>query len=205
MLQLRTPVFVATAVTLAVLATAGCHVSSKGADGKEDVDIRTPLGGLAVKTDPAAVLGKIGLPAYPGATPVKERGDDKGSADVDMSFGSFHMRVLALGFQTGDDRAKVEAFYRKALQQYSDVILCQGEHSVGQPATTGQGLTCKGDRHIHPELRDDANAKSDAQELTLKAGSAQRQHLVAMQTQGSGTHFSLVALDLPGNTDSKER
>ncbi|GAA3747262.1 hypothetical protein [Terriglobus aquaticus] len=181
----------------AVLVTAGCHVSSKGSDGREDVDIRTPLGGLAVKTDPSAVLGKIGLPAYPGAVQVKEKGSDKDSADVNMSFGSFHLRVLALGFQTGDDRAKVEAFYRKALHQYSDVIACQGESPIGEPARTGLGLTCKGDRHFHGNIHYGDSAGNINDEFTLKAGSPSRQHIVAMQDKQDGTHFTLIALDLP--------
>ena len=186
---------------LAAVSLAGCHVSSHGKDGKEDVDISTPLGGLAVKTDPSAVLGKIGLPAYPGAVPAQDKGDDKDSADVDLSFGNFRMRVLALSFQTGDDRAKVEAFYRNALQQYSNVIACHDETPIGEPTKTGLGLTCKGDRHVHTQVQADADKPGDA-DVTLKAGSPTRQHLVALRSQGSGTHFSLVALDLPGGGHS---
>ena len=188
---------------LACVALQGCRISSRGANGKEDVDISTPLGGIAVKTDPAAVLGKIGLPQYPGAVPEKNTGSDKDSADVNLSFGSFRLRVLALGFQTGDDRAKVEAFYRKALGQYSDVIACENEMPVGQPAKTGLGLTCKGDRHVHTDLHDDKDNKAKDQDLTLKAGSPSRQHLVTLRSLQNGTHFSLVALDLPEDHDSK--
>ena len=194
---------IAATTLLLLLVTQGCHISSRGANGKEDVDISTPLGGLAVKTDPAAVLGKIGLPPYPGAVPVKDQGNDKDSADVNLSFGSFRLRVLALGFQTGDDRSKVEAVYRKALQQYSDVIACQDESPIGQPAKTGLGLTCKGDRHVHTDLHDDAVAKASDHDLTLKAGSPSRQHMVSMRALDSGTHFSLVALDLPEDNHSK--
>ena len=203
MLRLTTSRCAAVTALLVATMTSGCHISSNGKDGKEDVDIRTPLGGLAVRTDPAAVLGKIGLPPYPGAVAAKEKGSDKDSADVNLSFGSFRVRVLALGFETGDDRARVEEFYRKALQQYSDVIACQDESPVGQPTRTGLGLTCKGDRHVHTGLHDDASSKSGEHDLTLKAGSPSRQHLVAMRSLQSGTHFSLVALDLPESHDSR--
>lgn len=180
----------------AALLVSGCHISSHGKDGKEDVDIRTPLGSFAVKTDPGAVLGKIGLPAYPGATPINAKGSDKDSADVNMSFGSFHLRVLALGFQTSDSRSKVEAFYRNALQQYSDVIACRGESPIGEPARTGMGLTCKGDKHVHGKIH--AGDDSDSgDEFTLKAGSPSRQHIVSIEDKQNGTHFTLVALDLP--------
>jgi hypothetical protein len=33
----------------------------------------------------------------------------------------------------------------------------------------------------------------------LKTGSKQHQHIVAIEPEGSGTKFGLVALDLPGN------
>ena len=201
----RTKSHQATCLLFAALFTAGCHVSSHGANGKEDVDISTPLGGIAVKTDPAAVLGKIGLPAYPGAIPVKDKGSDKDSADVNLSFGAFRLRVLALGFQTGDERSRVETFYRKALQQYSDVIACHGETAVGEPARTGLGLTCKGDRHIHTGVHDDADRRSDSDEFTLKAGSPSRQHIVSIRPGEDGTRFTLVALDLPDDHHSKDQ
>ena len=193
---------IAVATLLACVALQGCRITSRGTNGKEDVDISTPLGGLAVKTDPAAVLGKIGLPQYPGAVAVKDPGTDKDSADVNLSFGSFRLRVLALGFQTDDDRGKVEAFYRKALGQYSDVIACQNENPVGQPSKTGLGLTCKGDRHVHADLQNDTTKKPNDPDLTLKAGSPSRQHLVTLRSLQNGTHFSLVALDLPKDNDS---
>ncbi|WP_419804357.1 hypothetical protein [Terriglobus sp.] len=149
------------------------------------------------------MLGKIGLPPYPGAVSDNNSGTDKDSADVNLSFGSFRLRVLALGFETPDDRSKVEDFYRKALGQYSDVIACQEESSVGQPAKTGLGLTCKGDRHVHTDLHDDGAKKSGEQDLTLKAGSPSRQHMVTLRALQNGTHFSLVALDLPDEHNSK--
>jgi hypothetical protein len=35
--------------------------------------------------------------------------------------------------------------------------------------------------------------------LQLKAGSKQHQHIVAIDPDGNGTKFGLVALDLPGH------
>lgn len=187
----------------AVLLTAGCHVSSHGKDGKEDVDIRMSLGAFAVKTDPSAVLAKIGLPTYPGAMAVTDKGSDKDSADVNMSFGSFHLRVLALTYQTTDERSKVEAFYRKALQQYSDVIACHGDSPIGEPTRTGLGLTCKGDRRMHGGgIHVDGDDHDGHDEFTLKAGSQSRQHIVALKPSSDGTRFTLLALDLPGDDHS---
>lgn len=189
-------VFAATlACSLTLLPLAGCHVSSHGRDGKEDVDVSTPLGAFAVKTDTAGVLAKVGLPQYPGSTAVQDKGNDKDSADVNMSFGSFHLRVLALSLQSSDDPAKIEGYYRKALSQYSDVIACRNDRPVGEPTRTGLGLSCQdGDKHVNMSH---SSGKKNSDELQLKAGSAGRQHIVALEPRDGGTRIALIALDLP--------
>ena len=135
----------AMAVSLLLPFATGCRVEGHK-NGKDGVSIDTPLGGLNVKGDPAAVLSKVGLPAYPGAQPLAEDGDDEHSADVNLSFGSFKVQVLATGLQTTDAPAQVEAFYRKALAQYSDVIACHDQQPIGSPTRTGMGLTCDDDK-----------------------------------------------------------
>src|SRR6185437_11562804 len=98
--------------------------------GDDNVKIATPFGGMQVKTNDASVLDGMGLPAYPGAVLVK-KDKDHGAADVNMSFGSFRLRVKAASFRTPDSPDKVEAFYRKALAQYGDVIKCSNDRVVG--------------------------------------------------------------------------
>ncbi len=181
-----------------LLPLAGCMVrSKKGANGDDNVDISTPLGGMTVKTDSASVQDKIGLPLYPGATPDKKKDNDNGSADVDMNFGSFHLRVLAMGFTSADAPEKISAFYRKALAQYSDVIECQGKRPVGQPVKTGLGLTCADDNHASAEVSGKGGVRITGDETELKAGSPSRQHIVSYKVEGGGTHFGLVRLELP--------
>lgn len=179
---------------LMVLSMAGCFVrSSKNANGDKDVNITTPLGGMSVQTDEANVVSKIGLPVYPGATPHKKDGDNNGSADVDMNFGAFHLRVLAAVYDSADAPAQVETFYRKALSQYSDVIACQGKVPVGTPVKTGLGLTCSDNDHRNTKVKHG----DDDSEVELRAGSPSRQHIVAYKPAGAGTVVSLISLDLP--------
>lgn len=189
-----------------VLGLAGCHISADKKDGKSNVSISTPLGGLNAETDPTKVLGKLSLPQYPGSRPVEKtesNQDDKNSADVDMSFGSFHLRVLAASFQTPDAPSKVEGFYRKPLAQFSDVIACRDQQPVGQPAKTGLGLTCSDDKHqLHLKVNLNTNLNRNSGELELKAGSPSRQHIVTIEPRDGGTRIGLVALDLP--RDSKD-
>ena len=184
---------------LLLLPLTGCLVQTRNGTNGDDVNIATPLGGMSVKTDSASVQNKLGLPLYPGAVVEKKKGDDKSSADVDMNFGAFHLRVLAMGFTSADSPNKISDFYRKALSQYSDVIVCRNKRPVGSPAKTGLGLTCADDNKVHA-----GSAESDdSDETELKAGSPSRQHIVSFKAQGTGTRFGLVALELPRSDDGK--
>ena len=80
----------------------------------------------------------LGLPVYPGAELVK-KDKNNGAADVNMSFGSFQLRVKAASYRTQDSPDQVTAFYRKALGRYGDVIQCQNDKPVGTPTQHGGG------------------------------------------------------------------
>ncbi len=177
--------------TVAVMLLCGCRIT-KSKDAHDDVSIETPMGGLSVKRDPSAVLDKIGLPAYPGARPVAEGRGDHDSANVDLSFGDYKLQVLVVKLRTPDDTAKVEAFYRKALAQYSDVIACHDNQPVGSPASTGMGLTCAEDKNVKT-----MNTHEDGNDLQLKAGTRSRQHIVSLSTRDGETRMDLVSLELP--------
>lgn len=183
------------AAAVAIVGTvlmSGCRVESSKQNGNDNVKIATPFGGMQVKTNDTMVLEGMGLPAYPGAVLVKND-NDHGSADVNMSFGSFHLRVKVASYQTPDSPDKVEAFYRKALRRYGDVIQCSDDKPVGEPSHTEEGLTCDNDKK-HITINDDMSRK-----MELKAGSKQHQHIVAINPEGTGTKLGLVVLDLPGH------
>ncbi|MEO8737501.1 MAG: hypothetical protein ABI380_13295 [Edaphobacter sp.] len=174
------------------LLVSGCRIESSKQGGDENVKIATPFGGMQVKTNDATVLEGMGLPGYPGAVLMK-KDNDHGSADVNMSFGNFHLRVKAASYRTPDSPDKVEAFYRKALGRYGDVVKCSDNKPVGEPTRTTEGLTCDNDNK-HVAIDDDMSRK-----MELKAGSKQHQHIVAINPEGTGTKLGLVALDLPGH------
>ncbi len=199
--QIRKSALVATGALLLLLAT-GCVVEKKGTAGNEDVKIATPLGGLRVKTNQDVVASNIGLPVYPGATLEKKNSGnaDNSAADVNMSFGNFHLRVNAMSYETTDSPDKVRAFYEKAMGQYGDVLQCRGNSPVGKLTQTKQGLTCKnseGGKHY------DVHEDADGSKIDLKAGSKQHQHIVAIDPKGTGTKFGLVELELPSGDWSK--
>jgi hypothetical protein len=185
-----------------VLAATGCRVDEHNKGGGDDVKIATPFGGMSVKTDDKSVQAGLGIALYPGATLVKKTHTDKegkdrdeGAADINMSFGSFHLGVKAVSYTTPDAPDKVLAFYRKDLARYGQVIFCKDHHAVGKPTETQDGLTCDKTRNSHVHIDEDEGGS----EGELMAGSKLHQHIVSIDAQGSGTKFGLVALDLPGH------
>lgn len=172
---------------------AGCRVEKTTNGDSKDVNIATPFGGMHVKTNDADVLSGIDLPGYPGAVAMNKDDKDHHSADVDMSFGGFKLRVKAADFRTDDAPDKVESFYRNGLKRFGDVIACRNDQPIGTPARTPEGLTCSNTKNGHVVVD-----SPDSHKLELKAGSEQHQHLVTIDPDGGGTKFSLVALDLPG-------
>ncbi len=182
------------AMMLALVAAQGCRVQNHKNGDSDDVKIATPFGGMSVKTNQAAVQGNVGLAVYPGAQPVS-KDNDNGAADVNLSFGNFHLGVKALSYKTPDSPDKVIAFYRKDLARYGAVILCRDHKPVGTPAVTQDGLACNSQNGGSVQTDQEGRAGE------LKAGSKQHQHVVAIDQDGAGTKFGLVALDLPGHGD----
>jgi hypothetical protein len=178
---------------LAAVVLSGCSIEKKGNNGNENVDIQTPFGGMKVKTNDAAVAADTGIPVYPGATPFKQ-GHDTGAADVDMNFGSFHLRVKAVAYQTPDTPEKVREYYQKALAaKFGDVIECRGKQAVGDPKRTKDGLNCEDHNKGKVEMGEVTNNA----EFQLKSGSPGHQHIVAVERKPDGTKLALIALDLP--------
>ena len=192
-----------TAASFLCLLLAGCHISEHKNGNRDNVDIGTPFGSMQVKTNDSEDASAIGFAAYPGAIPVKDHGDnDSNSANINMNFGSFHLGVKAASFQTPDSQDKIIAFYRKDLSsRYGDVIECRANKSIGSPTRTSQGLSCD-DRDDHRKVKLD-----DSDNIELRSGSQQHQHIVAIKPHDGGTRIGLVALDLPSHLsihDSKD-
>jgi hypothetical protein len=195
-------------VVLATVAIGGCRVEEHKNGDNKDVSVATPFGGVKVKTNDATGIEGIGLPVYPGAELVKKKDKDNGSADVNLSFGKFQLRVKAASYRTPDTPEQVNSFYRNALKQYGSVIQCNHDQPIGTPTRTEEGLTCSDNDKKHVDV-DTSSSSSD--KVELKAGSKQHQHIVAIEPENSGTKFGLVALDLPlglsgsgGDSDARQ-
>ena len=189
--------FAACAALLSIGALSiGCSIAvDKNKSGNDkNVKIETPLGGLHVTSD-STTAADVGLPVYPGAKlSTKDDKDGKDSADIHLGFGDWQFRLKVVKYQTSDTQDEVLAFYKKALGRYGDVIQCNGHNAVGSPTVTNEGLTCDDSGKSH-QVNLDMNQ-------SLKAGSKHHQHIVGIEkTDGPGTVFSLVEIDLPITSD----
>ncbi len=154
---------------------------------------------MQVKTNDNVDTAGLGLTPYPGAQVVKKaKGHDDGAADVNMSFGNFHLGVKAISYVTPDGADKVLAFYRKDLGKYGAVLQCDGKRAVGEPTRTAEGLTCSNDKESEGAHLKWGDEKGD-HDIELRAGSKAHQHIVAVGKKDGETKIGLVALDLPTN------
>jgi hypothetical protein len=213
---LRSLAAFAVALPLASILLAGCHVTEDDHGDHKNVSIGTPFGSMKVNTSKDGNdIGAIGITAYPGAVPVKDKDDDNSNnANVSMNFGPFHLGVKAADFQTSDSPDKVIAFYQKDLaSRYGSVIECRGHNSVGSTTHTTQGLTCSDDEHTRIKTGDHHSkgiaimGDDSAADIELRSGSPQHLHIVAVDSRDGGTKIGLVSLDLPSdlvNHDSKD-
>ncbi len=202
MMRNRTLEAITLALSLALAAgIAGCNVHvDKGANGEDkNVQVDTPFGGVHVNTD-QTTAADLGLPVYPGAQTVK--GDDKNkSADVQLGFGEWQLRVRAVSYATADTKEQVIAYYKKALGRFGNVIVCQDNAPVGTPKTTSEGLSCE-EKNTNVKV-DQGDYSVGKGGLELKAGSRRHQHIVGFEEPKDGkTRFALVALDLPTGLDN---
>ncbi len=174
----------------ALLLLSACSVNvKKEANGQDkQVDINTPMGGVHVSKQ--ADVSDIGLAVYPGAHPKEKdsEGSDK-SANVNISGFGYGIKIVALEYESGDAPAKVISFYKDQLKKYGNVLECHTSHlnldtKRGHRSLGGSNeLTCEGDH---------------GNNIELKAGRENDQHIVEVESEGKGSSFSLVYVRLHG-------
>jgi hypothetical protein len=201
---------IATAAVLAalvVLPACSINVKDKNKEGQSSLDIKSPIGDLHVDEQPD--IRDAGLTVYPGARPApKENGEDKKSANVNLSFPGFALKVVAAEFASDDPSDKVLAYYNKELQKYGKPIQCHGNWNGGHVNYKGNDdssrpVSCGNDGSVANNLRNNLennlrnnlennlrNNLGDAVEL--KVGTEGNQHVVAIKPDGKGSRFALV-------------
>ncbi|MGH9513645.1 MAG: hypothetical protein ACRD2U_16060 [Terriglobales bacterium] len=182
----------ALALVMGMLLPA-CSVNVKKNNDGEDknVDIKTPIGGIHVSND--ADVRDTGLPVYPGARlKSKDEDGDQKSANVDISGFGFGMKVVAIEYTSGDPPAKLIAFYQEQLKKYGNVLQC---HMSGH-----FNYNRRGDEKGSNELK--CEGDNSGKNVELKAGTEDNQHIVSVESNGSGSSFALVYVRTHGKEDS---
>jgi len=179
--------------TLCVLPACSIHTNDKGADGEKRVDIKSPIGDLHVSEQ--ADIRDAGLALYPGAKPApKDDGDDKKSANVNLSLPGFSLKVIAAEFISDDAPDKLIAYYDKELQKYGKPIQCHGAWRGGHVDTKGGG-----DHELSKPVSCDND--SGGTSVELKVGTEGNQHIVSVKPGIQGTRFALVYLRMHTGKD----
>jgi hypothetical protein len=178
---------------LCVLPACSIDANDKAQDGDKHVDIKSPIGDLHVSEQ--ADIRDAGLTIYPGATPApKDNGDDKKSADVNLSLPGFSLKVVAAEFISNDTPDKVLAYYNKELPKYGKLIRCHGAWS--------------GDAHVNYEGEDESSKPvscgndGGGDAVELKVGTEGNQHIVSVKPNSNGTRFALVYVRMHTGSDN---
>jgi len=167
---------------LCLLPACSINTSDKSKDGEKHVDIKSPLGDLHVSEE--ADIRDAGLTLYPGAKPApKDSGDDKKSANVNLSLPGFSLKVVAAEFLSDDAPDKVIAYYNRDLQKYGKPIQCHGNWDGG---------------HANYDKKDEMSKpvscgkEGSGDAVELKVGTEGNQHIVSIKPNSQGSRFALV-------------
>jgi hypothetical protein len=167
-----------TALTLAFAASAllpitGCGIDVNEAGPGKNVDIKSPLGDVSVRTN--VKNPDTGLPVYPGARPSHERGEQE-SANVNVASPWFGVRVVAAKYESDDAQEKILDFYRREMKTYGPVTECRGD--VDFRGSGSRRVVCK--------------EKPSSDDVQLVTGTEDRQRVVSVKPRGDRSEFSLV-------------
>jgi len=176
---------IAAGAMFAALLVPACSVNvKKEANGQDkQVDIKTLAGGIHVSND--ADSSDTGLAVYPGARlkPKESSGENK-SANVNISGFGYSLKVVALEYESDDAPAKILSFYRDKLKKYGSVLECHASRG-----NWNINMGSHGSRNGSNELTCEGSGGND---IELKVGKQDDQHIVAVEPKGQGSSFSLV-------------
>ena len=187
-----------------LLFIAGCSINvhdhdragNESGDGKDkEVTIKSPLGGLHVRTDNVDPK-QMGLTVYPGAQlKEKEPGDSENKANVNIDTPWFGLKVVALKYVSNDPQDKIWDYYKKELSKYGKVLECRpGSPDMNIVATEKNQLTC--DQKDSSKNKGHVNIDND--EINLRVGTEGRQRVVGFKKTANGTEFDLVYVETHG-------
>jgi hypothetical protein len=166
-----------------LVIAAGSLASTAGAQDAATKKSNGASAGVIVSKE--ATAKEVGLPLYPGAKPHKEEKDDSTAVQLGLWGGAFGFKLVILKLESADAPDKVAAFYRQALLKYGQVLDCSNAETAPAGKDNTLKLSCGDD-------------KPDPGGQLFKAGSKEKQHLVSLKPNGSGTSFQLMYIEARG-------
>lgn len=186
-----------------VLCLAGCSIhTQKDETGHESkADIRTPFGGLKVRTDDVKA-SDTGIPVYPNAQIKPRQGSDDSKADVNIDTPFFAMKVVAISYTSSDSPDKILGFYRDRMKSFGKYIECKDtgskhDHDKDKHGDLDKPVSCDSGAQVKLE----GSGVGESGTIELKAGTNGNQHLVSVKPARSGTEFSLVYIRMRGGKE----
>lgn len=162
--------------------------SSAGKGGKQDKN------GAGVTFSNQATSKEVGLPVYPGARTHKDEKEDSPSVQIGVWGSTFGFKLAVMKMESNDAPEKVAEFYKKALAKYGTVLNCSdpSQKSTAKDSDKSSSkLTCDDD-------------KPEKGGMVFKAGTKEKQHVVAIQANRQGTLFQLVSVEARGGDKDKQ-
>ena len=156
-------------------------------------------GNIELHANKNVTAASIGLPEFPGARSFHGAHDDS-TADLGLTFGDFHFRLLVSRYVTRASPQQVLEFYRKPLARYGEVLECDHGLAVGSLKVASSGLTCSDTQGHHSHS---SGESSDSHEL--RSGTPRHFRMVGIDDGDSDeTHFSLLLLELPKDSGEND-
>jgi len=172
--------FTAAAALATCLPLTACSVSVDHDEfhDKADVQIRTPVGHVFVRT--GEQLPDTGLSVYPGSVPMRHHREAK-TADVSVGNSVFGVKVAAANFFSDASPDDVVRYYRAAMRKHGEVTECHGNIDF---------------RRDHPVCR----GRLFSHSTQLAVGTEERHRLVSVKPRGNGTEYSMVSVEVNGES-----
>ena len=174
--------FAAVAVLLGCVPMTACSMSVDHDDyhSRADVQIRTPMGHVFVKT--GEQLPDTGLGIYPGSVPVRHHREAE-SANVSVGNSRFGVKVAAAKFASDASPHAIVDYYRRAMGALGEVIECRGNIDFRRNRPVCHGTFF-----------------SDFRTLQLAVGTEARHRLVSVKPRGNGSEYSVVYVQVMGES-----
>ncbi len=179
--------------TLCTVLAAALPLAAQEKPGSATPAGKQEQGGVELFFNAQASAKDVGLPLYPGARPQKDAEEDSPSAKFGLWGNALAFKLAVLKLESSDPMDKIAAFYKKALAKYGTVLDCG---SASPPAS---------DRGKSGSLKplDCASDKPGPGKMVFKAGTKEKQHVVAIQPNGRGSAFQLVYVESPDSEKEK--